>query len=254
MQESSATSGQADLIEQSQRLKDVNQGMYDENSNSAMNGFLTVFKQTGEEVTNLAALVENGLGGSLDIASTAFQNLALTGKMSIRGMVADMLTHLTELLMHQAFMTLANMAMGAVMNSFATPAVASGGNVAQGLRVPVRHTGGMADMSGATRVVPAGLFRDAPRYHNGTLSAGEIPAILQRGEGVFTREQMKNLAPAGGGGVVISQNFTVNVEGGSDKGGGEGQGEKIAKELRQQMKAAVMEVLIDQKRHGGVLA
>ncbi len=65
------------------------------------------------------------------------------------------------------------------------------------------HTGGIVGREGGSRrrVHPA-LFAAAPRLHGG-LMPDEYPAILQRGEGVFTPEQMRAL---GGGG-----NVRVNV-------------------------------------------
>lgn len=58
------------------------------------------------------------------------------------------------------------------------------GDYAPGLKF---HTGG---------IVGEGPHR-WPRFHGGGLASGEVPAILKRGEGVFTREQMGALAPAG---------------------------------------------------------
>lgn len=66
------------------------------------------------------------------------------------------------------------------------------------------HSGGMAGGRPTfTRAIPADLFdatfREAPRFHTGTgpvLGAGEVPAILRKGEGVFTPEQMAAMAPA----------------------------------------------------------
>lgn len=60
------------------------------------------------------------------------------------------------------------------------------------------HGGGVAGREGARAPVAASLFTNAPRFHNGTLRAGEMAAILRRDEGVFTPEQMKALGPAGG--------------------------------------------------------
>lgn len=67
------------------------------------------------------------------------------------------------------------------------------------------HGGGIA---GGTptfqRSMPMAAFAGAPRLHSGGfIGPGEVPAILKRGEGVFTAEQMANMAPAGGGGDVI---------------------------------------------------
>lgn len=73
-----------------------------------------------------------------------------------------------------------------------------------GSMVPVMHTGGIvgADATGM-RAVPAAVFNSAPRYHRG-LAPSEFPAILQRGEGVFTPAQMKALKADSGGQTNIT--------------------------------------------------
>lgn len=62
------------------------------------------------------------------------------------------------------------------------------------------HQGGVVGaQSGGTRAVSPAVFAYAPRYHGGGvagLRAGEVPAILQRGEGIFTAAQMRALSPA----------------------------------------------------------
>lgn len=78
-----------------------------------------------------------------------------------------------------------------------------------GLFIPPLHTGGIAGREApmGMRAVPAEIFRDAPRFHSGgMIGPGEVPAILRRGEGVFTEGQMKALAPAGGGSVTVVVN------------------------------------------------
>lgn len=67
------------------------------------------------------------------------------------------------------------------------------------------HAGGIVGLEGgARRYVHPAYFEHAPRLHSGGLAGGEVPAILKRGEGVFTPEQMR--AMGGGAG-----NVTVNV-------------------------------------------
>lgn len=51
------------------------------------------------------------------------------------------------------------------------------------------------------------------RLHTGGLAGNEVPYILKKGEGVFTPEQMKALAPVGSGGTMVN----VNVIGASPK-------------------------------------
>jgi len=63
---------------------------------------------------------------------------------------------------------------------------------------PVNHGGGIAGaLGGVRRIVPSELFAHAPRLHRvgiaGGLGPDEVPAILQKGEGVFTPEQMRVL-------------------------------------------------------------
>ena len=65
-----------------------------------------------------------------------------------------------------------------------------------------------------TRLVPASALAGAPRYHAGGVAgvqAGEVPAILKRGEGVFTPEQMRALAPVGSGAPAVTVNVINNA-------------------------------------------
>lgn len=54
----------------------------------------------------------------------------------------------------------------------------------------IYHGGGIAGRGRAFRTLPTALFTNAPRFHSGGLAGNEIPAVLRRGEGVFTPEQM----------------------------------------------------------------
>jgi hypothetical protein len=59
------------------------------------------------------------------------------------------------------------------------------------------------------RITNPNVFDNAARLHNGNLKPDEIPAILQKGEGVFTEGQME-LLKSGMGGTEI--NVPVNIE------------------------------------------
>lgn len=72
------------------------------------------------------------------------------------------------------------------------------GSIWATLAAGVKHTGGLVG-SGPTRQVSPLLFANAPRYHSGGIAGikpNEVPTILEKGEGVFTKEQM---AAMGGG-------------------------------------------------------
>lgn len=80
-----------------------------------------------------------------------------------------------------------------------------GQSIASAIVAAVRHNGGLAGGPGRTRMMPAALFASASRYHSGGLpglKSNEVATILEDTEGVFTKEQMSALAPAGSGGSV----------------------------------------------------
>jgi hypothetical protein len=60
---------------------------------------------------------------------------------------------------------------------------------------PIYHLGGVAGDVAPMRFVPASVFRAAPRLHDGAfLNPDEVPAILQRGERVLSREETRRYA------------------------------------------------------------
>ncbi len=68
----------------------------------------------------------------------------------------------------------------------------------------VFHEGGIAGAGGAARLVDGSVFLGARRYHTGGLASDEVPAILQRGEEVLTRDDPRHRDNAGGGVNVIN--------------------------------------------------
>lgn len=69
----------------------------------------------------------------------------------------------------------------------------------------VFHSGGMAGGTApATRSVSPSLFKGAPRFHGGGIASNERAIIAKDDEGIFTRDQMANLAPVGAAAPVIN--------------------------------------------------
>jgi hypothetical protein len=62
------------------------------------------------------------------------------------------------------------------------------------LAAPAHHEGGVIGQDNPTfyRIVPNFAFAHAPRHHTG-LASDEYAAILQKGESIFTKNQMKAL-------------------------------------------------------------
>jgi hypothetical protein len=80
------------------------------------------------------------------------------------------------------------------------------------------HTGGIIGSEPtATKAYNASIFHGAPKYHTGGIAGlhpSEVPAILQKGEGVFTPGQMKALGSQSGGSappVMINLNNQSGV-------------------------------------------
>lgn len=73
-----------------------------------------------------------------------------------------------------------------------------------GAGYPVGHEGWIAGSARSrTKFVPHWVFKAARKMHGGGLAGDEVPAILKKGEGVFTPEQMQAMG-AGAGGMNIN--------------------------------------------------
>ena len=123
-----------------------------------------------------------------------------------------------------------------------------GGYVATGAPMSlIAHTGGII---GADNL-PSRPMASLPRYHTGGIAGNEVPAILQRGEGVFTREQMKSMAPVSNNNSTTAPTVIVNVQQtqGGDPQAANQQGQIIAKHVE----IAMSEFLVKSQRPGGIL-
>lgn len=71
--------------------------------------------------------------------------------------------------------------------------------------------GGVAGVDGQPILLPAAVFRHAPRFHDGAfLSPDEIPAILQRGERVLSRREAQSYNARGSGASPVV-NVTIQT-------------------------------------------
>lgn len=82
------------------------------------------------------------------------------------------------------------------------------GSLLEGLKF---HEGGVAGVGGQPILLPAAVFRHAPRFHDGAfLSPDEIPAILQRGERVLSRREAQSYNARGSAGSPVV-NVTIQT-------------------------------------------
>lgn len=135
-------------------------------------------------------------------------------------------------------------ALGAFGGGSAGGVDAFGANSSGRIVAGIRHAGGMV---GGGHTVSASLaqFARAPRLHNGgyVLKADEVPTILQTGERVLNRKEAASYN-AGGGDVQIST--TVNVKGNGNQDNAQALGNMI--------NARIKQVIVTEKRPGGLLA
>lgn len=146
-------------------------------------------KQINQQFTQLATDGFMKMGDALGgwIAGTLSGKDAL-GQIrdAFLNFAADFLRQIAQMIIQQAiFNAISNMGGGGI-----------GGFVA-GI---FRHNGGIVNGSGMTGLVPSAAFAGAMRYHTGGIAGlkpNEVPAILERGEEVLTRDDPRHRANGG---------------------------------------------------------
>ncbi|WP_427501384.1 hypothetical protein ACQE3E_06695 [Methylomonas sp. MED-D] len=111
------------------------------------------------------------------------------------------------------------------------------------------HDGGIVGAGGRAMAVNPAVFAGAPRLHGGAyIKPDEVPAILQKGELVLSRRQVAGMAGGGSGGdIQINTSVTVTNSGSNmDAARGQALGNAIEAKFR--------ELIVDEKRPGGLLA
>jgi tape measure domain-containing protein len=114
-------------------------------------------------------------------------------------------------------------------------------------RVPVLHSGGVVGRGGVPRrAVDPSLFVKARRYHTGGmvgLGANEVPAILQRGEEVLTRNDPRHAANGGGGSAPIKVINTIDSASVVREGLASKSGERVVLNIIQANRNAIKQAL-----------
>ncbi|MFN4282439.1 MAG: phage tail tape measure C-terminal domain-containing protein [Alphaproteobacteria bacterium] len=182
-------------------------------------GALRALRDYVRESENAARNAERAMTGALRAGEDAFVKWATTGKLS----AADLFNTIAEEALRAAYRIALVKPLGGLfegifssIGSSIAGSLFSGGtsSPAGGFPSPgpvmVAHRGGVIGHDPLPRrLVDEGSFADARRFHGGGLVGNEVPIIARRGEGVFTPEQMRALAPASGERPVV--NVAVNV-------------------------------------------
>lgn len=142
-----------------------------------------------------ATSIEYAIGGAFLGAQETLVEFARTGELSFGRLVDSMIADLARLALQQAVIGPLAQLLGGLVGGgggLAGAPLGDGSGFAG-----FAHGGGIAGRLAVRRPVPALAFAGAPRLHRGGLAGDEVPAILRRGEGVFTPEQMAALGPRG---------------------------------------------------------
>lgn len=132
-----------------------------------------------------------------DTASSALSGFAqdLMQGVSAAKALSNQLARIADKLIQMAADQLVSAAFGGLLGGGGIGRIdISGGASSIGLF----HTGGLVGYEQpSSRVVSHDVFIGAPRFHSGGLVPGEIPAILQKGEEVLTRDDPRHILNGG---------------------------------------------------------
>ena len=157
-------------------------------------GFKRGFIGLKKEVDDFATLAESAVRNAFSNMENALVSFVTTGKANISDLVNAIVQDFAKLAIRQSI----------------TQPLMSGLSAYFGFASA--HTGGIvgADNLKTTYASPA-VFAGAPKFHKSGIVGDEVPIIAKRGEGVFTKEQMKALRNGGGTDVNVNVNVVNNA-------------------------------------------
>ena len=143
-------------------------------------------KTTSSDVQVLGEEINRNLATGFTDAFESFLKGTKSAKNAFRAFAVDFLRQIAQMILQKQIL-----------------ASIGGGGIGGAIAGVVAHTGGIAGKSPLpSRTVPDWVFAGARRLHTGTfpgLKPNEVPAILEKGEGVFTEEQMAAMGGNQGG-------------------------------------------------------
>lgn len=172
--------------------------------------------------------------------TSAFED-AVTGAKGLREILSSVLKDLAKLVLRKKVTEPLFDAIGSAIDGGGI------GDFFSGI-FGTQHSGGIVGLeTTGMKSAPFSAFNSAPRFHSGGIVGNEVPIIAQRGEGVFTKAQMRQLAPTSSSNQY-SVSITVNADGSNRVENGN------AGDIGRRIEAAVRAVLIQEKRPNGLLA
>ena len=202
---STAMGGVANPEKMAQLAANINQaGQAAGNSQIQVAAMAVANEQLVEGMMSALDSVANGIAGVITGQMTMKEALAQTAQAMAKW-AADAVMEIAKVIAQQIIL---NAISGAFGGGRGAAAAASAGSVAA---ASVRHTGGLAEQ-GIKRKINPFVFVGATRYHTGGiagLAPNEVPAILQRGEEVLTKQDPRHRSNAYNGSGNQAQSITL---------------------------------------------
>jgi len=155
------------------------------------------------------SFAQSAVNAGVDAMTQLFTDLA-SGSKSAGDAIKDFVVNFVKSMAELAARALATYVVLQLLDSV-YPGL--GQAAAAGMSASKRHSGGAAG-HGTKADYPAWMFAGAPRFHSGGmvgLKPGEVPAILQTGEQVLSRDQVAAQGKAGGSGTRIVNVIDPNL-------------------------------------------
>lgn len=176
--------------------------------------------QTGKVTLDAKSINQDFASGAVQGFNSIAESTAgwIDGVKSGKDVLTDIknafLSFAANFLKQIADMILQQIIFNTVASMYGGGGSASGAGGVGGAIAGLFHSGGTVGSAGVSRSVPSAMFANAVRYHTGGIAGlqpGEVPAILQRGEEVLTRNDPRNIMNGGGNSQQSKTPRIVNV-------------------------------------------
>lgn len=170
-------------------------------------------QQYANEAERVAERVADAFKRGAQMAEDAIANFVVTGKLDLTSLLRYAATEIARANIAKPIVSAGTNWLRGLFNGSGGAGSMSGNGSVQGNSDYIYdlHSGGIVGSGEGSgrKLRPMSLFAGAPKYHSGGLAGDEMPAVLKRGEGVFTPGQMRAL----GGGASNVRIEVVNPPG-----------------------------------------
>jgi lambda family phage tail tape measure protein len=183
-------------------------------------GWSRAYKRYADEAGNAAGVATRVFNSASQSMGDALASFVQTGKLNFKDLASTIIAEATRAMVNKSVSDMLGNAGGIIktLTGLFSPSSSVGPSAATGLggttwmghsiMAPLKHSGGIVGTSegSGSRLVSASTFYGAKRYHSGGVAGDEVPTILQKGEGVFTKGQMKAMGGGSNVQIVINNN------------------------------------------------